>query len=892
MRVAHLPLLVVAVAGVFAIFANAESNSNNANERARYLNAPINFEENRGQADPAVAFVSHGAGYSLLLSQQQVILNLNRAGTVPDTARVIRTSFLHANPNAILAGEQKLHGISNYLIGADRSRWLTNIPNFARVQYRALYPGVDLVYYGKQSHLEYDFQLAPHANAADIRFAVSGAKPKVSASGDLILDAGAGLNNEGGSIAWRRPVAYQIIAGERREIPCSYVVSGNVVHFALAAYDHEHPLTIDPPLVWGSFLGGTSYETVSGVRVDAAGELVVAGQTNSTNFPTTAGAYSRHLKGSQASGVENAFVSKFSPDGSSLIYSTYVGGSSSVDTVGLAVDAQGNAYVSGSSQAVDFPFTAGSYRSPLYNGFLFKLNATGTSLIYSMQSLANGPVAVDSSGDAYVAGPWLVGSAAYPFTPGAYQNQLVSGKYYVSVAKYNSAGTALDYAAMIGSAGTQYITGIAVDSLGEASITGISYTLNYPPPGYPVTSGEPKGDGADALVTKFNASGTALVYSALLNGSQGFGISADAAGDVVVVGDASPALPTTPNAYEPTFASSGTGVHEPFLTRFDPTGHITYSTFFAGSAPDDTYEYALGTALEPGGVIDVVGSKHTTTFPITDPTYLTTDCGWLARFDPTLSGKSSLLYSGCLNTNINPKQPIVYEYVSALVDGQVYVGAQDTGPTQLGSFQPYSKFGKAGQNFGAEVWAGYLNFTKPPAPQGVIVNLPPNGDVTALPLHYVATATTTCSKGVAAIGVYTAPGVLAYSQPGPHLDTTLTLPAGKHDTIVQEWDNCGGYAKTPISIDVPPGGIAVTSPKNNSTVTSPVQFTATATSPTCTDGFSGMLLYSAPGVVAASGFNNQLSASVNLSPGKYNVVIQAFDNCNNIFEKSLTITVK
>jgi Beta-propeller repeat len=889
MRVARLPLLLVVLAACFSIPVSAESNSNtNSAARSHYLNAPISFEANRGQADLAVAFVSHGAGYSLLLSRQQVTLSLNQTNDAPST---IRTSFLRANANTELVGEQKLQGISNYLIGADRSRWLTNIPNFARVRYRALYPGIDVVYYGSQSHLEYDFQLAPHANAADIRFAVLGATPKVSANGDLILASRAQVKNvaDDAGIAWRKPIAYQVIAGERREVPCSYVISGNTVHFAVAAYDHENPLTIDPPLVWGSFLGGTSYETVSGVQVDPAGELVVAGQTNSTNFPTTAGAYGRHLKGST---IENAFVSKFSADGTSLIYSTYVGGPSSVNTVGLAVDAQGNAYVSGSSQTIDFPFTPGSYRSPLYNGFLFKLDATGTSLIYSMQSLANGPVAVDSSGNAYVAGLWLVGSATYPFTPDAYQNQLLTGKYYVSVAKYNSAGTALDYAAMIGSAGTQYVTGIAVDGLGEASITGINYTLNYPPPGYPVTPGEPTGNGDDAFVTKFNASGTALVYSALLNGSEGFGISADAAGDVAVVGDASPALPTTPNAYEPGFQSSGTGVHEPFLTRFDPTGHITYSTFFAGNAPDGTYEYGFGAAIEPGGVINVVGSKHSPTFPITDPTYLTTDCGWLARFDPTTSGKSSLLYSGCLSTNINPKQPIVWEYVAAPADGQVYVGAQDTGPTQLASFQPYSNFGKAGQNFGVEVWVGYLNFTNPPVPQPVIVNSPSNGDVTTLPLHYVATATTTCSKGVAAIGVYTAPGVLAYSQPGPNLDTTLTLPAGKHDTIVQEWDNCGGYAKTPISIDVPPGGISVASPKNKSTVTSPVQFTAVASSPTCTNGFSGMVVYSAPGVTVASSYNNQLSASVNLSAGTYNVVIQAFDNCNNIFQKSLTITVK
>ena len=882
MRITCQPLFFFAIIALVGSSLSAEPRSKDNTQGSRYLNAPISFEANHGQASRDVAFVSHGAGYSLLLSPKQVILSLNEKRNAHGSQRPIRTTFMGANPHAELSGEQKLPGISNYLIGSNPSAWLTNVPNFARVQYRGLYPGIDLVYYGNQDHLEYNFEVAPRANADEIRFEITGAKPMLGADGDLILDG------RDAGIAWRKPVAYQVISGEQFAVQCSYSISGHKVSFALGPYDHDLPLTIDPPLVWGTFLGGTGYDSVASVQVDSAGEVIVAGTTSSTDFPTTASAYDRHLQGTQ-----NVFVTKFSADGKSLVYSTYVGGPSGASASGLAVDPQGNAYVSGSS-GTDFPFTPGSYKSPKFNGFLFKLDATGTTLIYSMQALANGAVAVDSSGDAYVAGSWVVGSATYPFTPGAYQNQLVTGSTYVSVAEYNSAGTALAYAAMIGSAGTQHAAGIAVDSLGEATIAGRNYTLGYPPPGYPVTPGEPTGNGADAFVTKFNAGGTALVYSALLNGSEGFWVASNATGDVAVTGDASPALPTTANAYEPTFASTSSGVHEPFVTRFDPTGHITYSTFFAGNAPSNTYEYGLGIAVEPGGIIDVSGSKHSTQFPITDTTYLTTDCGWLARFNPAGSGKSSLLYSGCLNSNINPNTVIAWEYVSALTNGHVYVAAQDTGPTQLTSARPYSNFGplNQGENFGMEVWAGYLNFATPPAPQSVIVRLPANGDVTTLPLHYVASATTSCTSGVAAMGIYTAPGKLAYSQPGSKLDTTLILAPGKYQTIVQEWDNCGGSAKTPISIDVPPGGITVTSPANNSTVTSPVQFTASASSPDCANGFSGSVIYSAPGVVAYQTPGGDINASVNLSPGKYNIVIQAFDNCNNIFKKPLTITVK
>jgi len=883
----RLPLLVLLTSFLTVSLCAATPDSETSSPSVRYLNAPIAFEANHGQADSPVAFLSHGAGYSLLLQPRQVILSVNRPDASRDSQAWIRTTFIGANSKSTLSGEQKLPGVSNYLIGADRSRWLTNIPNFARVQYRDIYRGINLLYYGNQKHLEYDFQVSPHADPNSIRFSISGARPRLAANGDLLLVTKAG------QIAWRKPVAYQLIAGEKREVPCSYAISGSQVRFALAAYDHNRTLVIDPPLVWGSFLGGSSYDTLSaGVRVDPAGELVVAGTTNSSNFPTTSGAFGRSLHNPSDPNALDVFVSKFSPNGTSLVYSTYVGGSGQDNAFGLAVDADGNAYVSGSTASPDFPYTSGSYRAPVTSNFLFKLDATGTNLIYSLAALTNGGLAVDSSGAAYNVGSWSVGTIAYPFTRGAYHNQLVQGKSYISVAKYNSAGTALDYAALIGSAGVNYGRGIAVDSLGEATLTGLNYSIGYTGVKYPVTSGEPAGNGDDTIVTKFNASGTALVYSALLNGSEGWGVSTDATGNVAVVGTASPALPTTKNAYEPTFPASGIGIHVAFMTRLDPTGHVTYSTFLGGSPPNQVYEYAFSTAVEPGGVINVVGNKHSTNFPITDSTYLTPDCLWLARFNPAASGKASLLYSGCVSTNVNPNQPLVYASVAVNGNGQVYLGMQDTGPTLLTAPQPYSNFGPAGQTFAVEVWLGYLNFAKPPAPQPIVVNLPPNGQITTLPLHYVATASTSCSKGVSAIGVYTSPGVLKYSQTGPHLDTTLALPPGNYHTIVQAWDNCGGYAKTPISVSVPPGGISVSSPTNNSTVSSPVHFVATATSPTCPNGFSGMVIYSSPGVPAYSTYSSSINANVALNSGTYNVVIQAWDNCNNIFQAPLTITVK
>jgi hypothetical protein len=619
--------------------------------KSHYLDAPLGFEINRGQADATVAFVSHGQGYTLLLSRGEAILHLidrNSARTA-DQVDTIRTAFLGSNAQTDVAGVEKISGVSNYLIGANSSHWLTNIPHFARVEYQRIYPGINLIYYGKQNHLEYDFEIAPRANAKAIGFAIAGARPTIAENGDLIL------TTPGQTIAWRKPVAYQMVSGEKRQITCSYAVRGNEVHFKLGAYDPASTLTIDPPLVWGSFLGGTSYEQLTGMQVDAAGEVVVAGVTHSMDFPTTPGAYGGTFHGSSDPHTLDVFVSKFSADGTSLVYSTYVGGSGLEFADGLAVDAAGNAYVSGTTLSKDFPYTAGSYRSPLtsnpFTNYLFKLDPSGTKLVYSLSALAAGGVAVDSSGAAYNAGRWALGNVPYPFTPGAYHNQLIPGKTYVSVAKYHPDGTALDYAALIGSVGTTSAKAITVDGLGEATITGVSYTRGYSGEPYPVTPGEPTGIGDDALVTKFNAAGTDLVYSALLPGASPGGVSSDEAGNVAVAGSASTELPTTPNAYQPSFPSSGTGIHQAFLTRFDPTGHITYSTYLGGNLPPNTAESGFSTALEPAGIIDVVGEKQSTTFPITDSTYSTDTCGWLARIDPAASGTSSLVYSGCLSPN-------------------------------------------------------------------------------------------------------------------------------------------------------------------------------------------------------------------------------------------------
>src|ERR1700722_1135538 len=893
--------LLVCVYSILLANAVAQAASPKQPE-ARYIAAPLSFEATQGQikqgqADRAVQYISRGEGYSLALFPSGVALRLRNQNEKRASGADVFMTLLSSNRAATMVGEELQRGKTNYLLGSDPSHWIKNVANYGRVRYQSVFPGTDLVFYGNQGHLEYDFRLQSGADPRKVQFVIAGAKPSVSERGDLILATPAG------NISWKRPVAYQWIEGKKQEISAAYQLSDAKVSFRKGPNNKTKGVVIDPPLVWGSFLGGSGFDSPGQVQVDAAGELVIAGYTQLGWFHTKSGGFDR-----TPDGTYNCFVTKFSPDGQSLIYSTLVGGAQNngqgTQCGQMALDTEGNDYVTGITTQSDFPYPSGSYRyvnANLGGPFLFKLNPTGADLIYSLGAVSSGPVAVDSEGAAYVAGYWgYLPPRPYPFPPGAYRNQFDPGRYYVSVIKYNPAGTALDYATLIGSSGNQSAYAIAVDSAGEATITG-----GVDPNGgsilYPVTAGEPNTSGPGALVTKFNSAGTGLIYSAILATAAGDGIVSDAAGDVTVVGIAGTGLPTTPNAYEPKFPSSGAAIHQGFMTQMNSSGAVTYSTYLGGNAPSDTAEYAWSTALEgTSGIVDIVGSKQSDTFPITDKTYYSTECGYLMRLNPALSGAAGLLYSGCVSTNNDPNPNAIsrsYGTVASNGEGKVYLTFVNSGPTMMNAYQPFSSFstGAAWENSAEEAWVGEMDFAQPPAPPSVIVSSPPNGIDYTLPVHYVATATTSCKAGVAAMGIYTAPGVLAYSTSGAQLNTTITFKPGIYDTVVQEWDNCGGAEKSPISVRVQPGGVAVTSPANNATVSSPVNFVANATSPNCPLGFSGMVIYSAPGVVAyrTQGYpNNTLNANVSLSVGKYNIVVQAFDNCNNIFQTPLTITVQ
>ena len=361
-----------------------------------YGRLPLSFEANQGQQDAPVKFLSRGQGYNLFLTNHEAVLVLtksekpapapaaNKKTAHPTFAQkqrkqqstVLRTPLLAADPAAQVTGEQELPGKTNYLIGKDPAKWRTGMATYAKVRYHQLYPGVDLVYYGNQRQLEYDFVVGPGADPARIRMKLAGAqKMSLDAQGQLVVQTA------GGRVRWKQPEIYQEVDGQRKSVQGRYVLrAGHELGFAVAAYDNARPLIIDPVLVYSTYLGGSASDEDGGIAVDSSGNAYIAGCTQSTDFPTTAGVFQPTF-----GGLEDIFVTELNPTGSGIVYSTFIGGSEGDEGKAIAVDTSGNAYVTGYTFSDDFPTTPGAFQpTPPYfhtvHAFVTALDPIGAGL--------------------------------------------------------------------------------------------------------------------------------------------------------------------------------------------------------------------------------------------------------------------------------------------------------------------------------------------------------------------------------------------------------------------------------------------------------------------------------------------------------------------------------
>jgi len=367
-------------------------------------------------------------------------------------------------------------------------------------------------------------------------------------------------------------------------------------------------------LIYSTYLGGSGPDEPFGITVDASGSAYVTGWTASSNFPTTKGA----LQTTPGGGYDDAFVTKLSPTGSALVYSTYLGGKSYDEAHGIAVDASGNAYVTGFTYSSNFPIVAGAHQSALGgydDAFVSKLNPTGTALIYSTYLGGSGydeghGIAIDSSGNAYVTG--FTYSSNFPTTRGVLQTT-ARGGFDAFVTKLNATGSTLLYSTYLGGSNDDFAYGIAVDSSGNAFVTGKTYSSNFPTTaGAFQTKPGISGGYDDAFVVKLNPAGSALVYSTYLGGSghdAGAAIAIDALGDAAVTGDTySTNFPTTPGAFQTTLGGLNVG----FMSKLNATGSaLLYSTYMGGV----NTQAGTGIAVDASDNIYVVGWSNSNNFP-------------------------------------------------------------------------------------------------------------------------------------------------------------------------------------------------------------------------------------------------------------------------------------
>ncbi len=659
--------------------------------QATYAALPLSFEANQGQTDSQVKYMAHGDGYTLFLTGNGAVFSLQERASKKakhseqkTASAVVHMQLNGGNAKAAVSASNQLPGKSNYFLGNDPSQWHANVPHFARVSYQDVYPGVNLAFHGAQRQTEFDFVVAPGANPAPIGFHFSGARSiKTDGSGNLIISSA-------GNVQLHKPVAYQEQNGARQLVDVNFVLKAdNQVAFQLGNYDRSRELVIDPSVsvAYSTYLGGSGADEGQGIAFDGSGNAYVTGQTASADFPgasstnklkgtmnvfvtqiTSAGTlgYSTYVGGTNSdsgnsivvdgsgnafvaggttstdfpvmpnpgafqatlkSSKGNAFVFELGSNGSTIVYSTYLGGTGSTGDVGLgiALAAGGDVYVVGKTSSTDFPSMNPLQAAPLAGsknaGFVTKLNSSGTALVYSTylggSSVGDSAsaVAADSNDNAYVTGQT---SNASFHTMGTGIQSTYGGNTDAFVTAINPTGSVYVYSTFLGGGSLDVGDGIAVDSAGNAYVTGL--TASTSPTAFPTTSGALQatyGGSTDAFVTKLNSTG-ALAYSTYFGGSgfdAGASIAVDGNNNAYITGQTNSPTTSFPlaGATQATFGGS----FDAFVSEINSTGsQLVFSTYLGGSGNEDVGGNYGAIAVDSAGAnIYVAGNTDSMNFP-------------------------------------------------------------------------------------------------------------------------------------------------------------------------------------------------------------------------------------------------------------------------------------
>jgi len=583
---------------------------------------PLAFEANQGQTDPRVKYMARGIGYRLFLTTTDAVFALRGSSKEEmDRAAAISMHLVGANAQAQIVAGGELPGRTNYFLGSDPRKWQRGVKQYNEVSYRDVYPGVALAFRGQERagrQMEFDFVVAPGADAAAIALRFSGAREtSIDDSGMLTLGTWAG------TVTLHPPVAYQKENGGRRFVDVHFVLkAANEVSFALGAYDRGRELLIDPSVGFATYLGGSGQDDGNAIAVDGADNAYITGDTASTDFPTVTGDY----RTSNGGGLD-VFVTKISPDGQTLLYSTYVGGSGGDIGSAIAVDALGDAFVAGqTASSADFPHTTGAFQTIFGGGgtdaFVFELNPSGSGLTYSTYLGGTGDdaaagIAVDNSGNTYIVGSTT--STNFP-THNAKQSSIV-GQSNGFVTKLNPSGNALVYSTYLGGGTGDFASAVALDSIDQAYVTGATQNSSFPTTQGAFqtscgTAANCNGGLDDAFVTVYSQDGSNFVYSTFLGGEeadQGFGIAVDSAGDAYVTGATLSTLFPVKSAIQKTYG----GNQDAFVTAFNAEGSgLLYSTYLGGSLN----ETGTGIAVDGSNNVYVTGQTGSSNFPTVNPT--------------------------------------------------------------------------------------------------------------------------------------------------------------------------------------------------------------------------------------------------------------------------------
>lgn len=591
---------------------------------------PLHFIENRGQLDDAVDFYIHASGKTLFFTPAGITFSLITGQSAGDrTAHEanhrwnLRLSFADADPDVRPRGMNERKAVFSYFRGKPEE-WKTAIPSYGTLVYEDLWPGIDLVYRCRNGALKYEFLVEPGIDPKQIRLAYEGVTDlRVQETGKLLI------SYPGGSFEDGAPFAFQRIDGEKIEVPAAYrLLEGEknaplCYTFDIGSYDPSEPLFLDPVLlIYSGYIGGTKYENGQDLAVDAEGNAYVTGVTDSRDFPIAVG------PDPTMNGMCDAFVAKVSAEGDTLLYCGYIGGSSFDEGRGIAVDSQGQAYVTGyaESDETTFPVTVGpdlTYGGGYADTFVAKVNAQGTALLYcgyigGTDTDVGMDIAVDDLGQVYIAGETSSHESSFPVVAGP--GLTFGGGVDGFVAKVNTQGTALQYCGYIGGQGMDSAWAIAVDALGQAHVTGHTDTPNS---GFPLLIGpDLSGNGMyDAYVTKVNAQGDALLYSGYIGGAEtetGQGIALDGQGHAYITGRTNSDESTFPVLKGPDLTYGGGTTlwgSDGFIAKVDVSGSSLHYCGYIGGPENDG---CSGVAVNDHGQAYLFGTTHSdqTTFPV------------------------------------------------------------------------------------------------------------------------------------------------------------------------------------------------------------------------------------------------------------------------------------